>query len=153
MENYGRCKDCKYGKPQESGWKWHCDYYGTLEDPDEVRDCRMFRRRGSEGGCFLTTACCDYKGLPDDCHELSALRNIRDSYIRNKPYGEKMISSYYNEAPLIVEAINASENRELILEDTYQKIKDVVRLIDSGMFDEAVIQYMIMYHDLSKLCL
>ena len=150
MENYGKCKDCEYGEPNDSGWKWYCTWYKTLEDPDEVRDCEHFKRRGSGGGCFLTTACCEYKGLPDDCYELQTMRKFRDGYLINQPYGEKVIKDYYAEAPGIVEAINNSPDREAILEDTYNKILDVISRIESEKNDEAVILYMMLLHDLSK---
>lgn len=150
MENYGMCKNCEYGEPQDSGWKWYCTYYKTLEDPDEVKDCRMYRPRGSgSSGCFLTTACCVYKGLPDDCYELQILRKLRDEYIKNQSYGEKLISDYYNEAPSIVESINNSKDRDCILEDTYQKILNIISVIESGKNDEAVILYMMLLHELS----
>ena len=152
MDNYGKCKNCEYGEPQDSGWKWHCTYYKTLEDPDEVKDCRMYRSRGSgSSGCFLTTACCVYKGLPDDCHELQSMRNLRDNYIKTQSYGEDLINNYYAEAPKIVAAINASEDRNTILEDTYQKIVMIVHSIDGGKYDEAIILYMMLLHKLSKM--
>ena len=152
MENYGRCKDCEYSEPPESGWKWSCEYYKTLEDPDEVRDCPHYRRRGSgSGGCFLTTACCVYKGLDDDCYELRMLRKLRDEYIKLQSYGNELIENYYKEAPTIVEKINNSINRDPILEDTYQKILDIVSSIESDKNEEAVIKYMILLHDLSKI--
>ena len=42
MSNHGRCKDCKWGEPVSGSWKWHCTYYKTLEDPDEIQDCNHF---------------------------------------------------------------------------------------------------------------
>lgn len=149
MENWGKCKDCRYGEPNDYGWKWSCTWYKTLEDPDEVRDCNHYTSRSSTG-CFLTTACCEYKGLPDDCHELQSLRQLRDEYISNQPYGKKLIADYYAEAPRIVEAINRSNRRDAILERTYQEILGIVTLIESGRKDEAVICYMMLLHDLSK---
>ena len=152
MENYGRCKDCEYGSPLDSGWRWSCEWYKTLEDPDEVRDCPHYKKRGSgSGGCFLTTACCVYKELDDDCHELQVLRKFRDEYIKRQPYGEELISNYYAEAPMIVKAINSSVERDAILEDTYQKIVSIVKIIEEGKNDEAVIQYMMLFHKLSKI--
>ena len=75
--NNADCKDCEWGEPESGTWKWYCSYYKTYEDPDEVQDCKQFKERGSSsGGCFLTTACCDYKGLPDDCYELETMRKL-----------------------------------------------------------------------------
>src|SRR6185295_8850185 len=37
------------------------------------------------GLCFITTACAQAQGLPDDCEELTVLRGLRDDYIRQLP--------------------------------------------------------------------
>lgn len=151
MSNYGKCKDCIWGEPVSGSWKWSCTRIGTLEDPDEIQDCGFFKDRNSRKDCFLTTACCDYKGLPDDCYELETMRRFRDSYISKQSYGEKLINDYYAEAPAIVEKIYASENREEILEEMYAKITDIVKMVDAGNNDEAIIHYMMMLHDSSKI--
>lgn len=152
MSNYGRCKDCEWGEPESGTWKWYCSYYKTYEDPDEVQDCKQFKERGSSsGGCFLTTACCDYKGLPDDCYELETMRKLRDDYISKQSYGEKLIKDYYAEAPEIVDRINSSANKDEILKKMYEKITNIVKMVDDGKKDEAIIHYMMLLHDLSKL--
>lgn len=46
MENYCKCKNCRYSDPTE--WKghcWYCDWYGTYEDPDEVKECEHYKDR------------------------------------------------------------------------------------------------------------
>ncbi len=152
MGNYGKCKDCKWGEPEYGSWKWHCTHYGIYQDPDEVIDCPAFKVRGSgSDGCFLTTACCEYKGLPDDCYELETMRKFRDNYIAKQSYGEKLIKDYYAEAPAIVEKINNSENSEEILEKMYETITEIIKMVDVGNNDEAIIHYMMLLHDLSKL--
>ncbi len=43
MANYGQCKDCSNCDLDErSGYKVHCDWYGTYEAPDELRDCQHY---------------------------------------------------------------------------------------------------------------
>ncbi len=48
-DDYCKCKNCKYADPstREPGksWKWHCDWYSTYEDPDEVRECPPSQRK------------------------------------------------------------------------------------------------------------
>ena len=41
MENYGRYKNCRYADPpsEKNGYKWFCTWYGTYEDPDDIKDC------------------------------------------------------------------------------------------------------------------
>ena len=61
--------------------------------------------------CFLTTACVHYAGLPDDCEELTGMRNFRDAYLLSLPNGQAMYDEYYRLAPAIVEAIERSDER------------------------------------------
>ncbi len=55
-----------------------------------------------EGGCFITTACCEVLGLDDDCFELRSLRRYRDRVLAARPGGEADIALYYALAPLIL---------------------------------------------------
>jgi hypothetical protein len=56
--------------------------------------------------CFLTTACCDAVGLPDDCWELTQARRFRDGWLAVQPGGRSVIDEYYAIAPRIVAAMN-----------------------------------------------
>ncbi len=98
----------------------------------------------------MTTACCGYKGLKDDCYELETIRKLRDQYIMKQSYGKELIDTYYAEAPAIVDSINTMPNREAVWEKVYNSIQDIVKTIDDNMYDEAVIKYMILFHRLSK---
>ena len=98
----------------------------------------------------MTTACCEYKGLPDDCHELQTLRKFRDEYLASKEYGKEIIELYYEDAPYIVERINSSTDKEQVYAQIYGKIEEIVRLIDKKQFDEAVIVYMLMVYQLKS---
>lgn len=70
-------------------------------------------------GCFLTTACTQIAGLPDDCFELSRLRRFRDDVLIHLPGGKDDIALYYRVAPAIVEAIGASPQRSRELARLY----------------------------------
>lgn len=59
----------------------------------------------STGECFLTTACCDLLGRPDDALELSTLRQFRDEWLVHRPGGSITVSEYYSIAPTICDAI------------------------------------------------
>jgi len=78
----------------------------------------------ASGGCFLTTACCEWRGLPDDCDELTTLRNFRDSYVP-----KSKVDEYYRIAPTIVEKVRG--NKEA-LEFIYQTVKRCVTLVKAG---------------------
>lgn len=146
------CGTCEYFKFEGNHTKGYCSWFGSYYwDDDSCNHWREGRSGSSSGGCFLTTACCTYKGLPDDCYELETLRRFRDTYIKAQPYGEELITTYYREAPGIVESIGKAENRDEILEGMYQEITDIIALIEEGKNDEAVIRYMMMLHRLSVL--
>ena len=94
-------------------------------------------------GCFLTSACVEAMGLPDNCFELMTLRRFRDTYVANLCGGRGEIAEYYTIAPLLVKAISAHSNG---LKETYQQIYDTVvapcaKLISSGLFAEAYALY------------
>lgn len=72
-----------------------------------------------EAGCFLTTACAEFAGLPDDCFELSTLRRFRDNVLMQMPRGPDDVALYYRVAPAIVERIGASPNRSRELARLY----------------------------------
>ena len=77
---------------------------------------------GNSGGCYLTTACVEAKGLPDDCTELQTLRAFRDGYLAGQPNGKAEIEAYYKMAPGIVEAINQKANAKEIWNDVYNEL-------------------------------
>lgn len=92
-------------------------------------------RRNS--GCFLTTACVEHAGLPDDCRELRAMRALRDRHLANIPGGTLMIEEYYRTAPLIVDRLTVATGRETELDALLVTIRDAMRLIESGRDAEA----------------
>jgi len=65
-------------------------------------------------GCFITSACVESKGLPDNCLELESLRNFRDTYILQMADGKDLIQKYYSDAPKIVNIINHNPKRQEI---------------------------------------
>ena len=117
-------------------------------------DCPRYKDRDSSGGCFLTSACTEARGLPDDCYELTMLRAFRDGYLKSLPQGQADICQYYHTAPAIVAKIRALPNSkeifdriytELVLpcveliengknEDTYEKYRDYVIMLEKGVY-------------------
>ena len=71
-------------------------------------DCPHYKkhRENQSGSCYLTSACVNVKGLPDDCEELACLRRFRDTYLMNTENGEDDIKRYYDIAPKIVQKIS-----------------------------------------------
>jgi hypothetical protein len=105
---------------------------------------------GSRGICFLTTACVEYAGLPDDCRELTTLRRFRDVYVAQVPGGPELISEYYAIAPGIVRAIKQTQERATILEDLLTEIRAIVSNIDAGAQSAAMSSYRAMFERLQR---
>lgn len=143
------CKSCKYFIEPDSKWgKGECDWDNSFVYPDDEA-CRHYTQSNS-GGCFLTTACCQYKGLPDNCHELTTLRAFRDQYVAKQSYGKNLIAEYYADAPKIIEFIEKQEFREQIYNSIYVQIDNIVHLIEAGNNETAVIVYLSMVHTLYR---
>lgn len=93
---------------------------------------------GASGGCFLTTACCEYKGLPDNCEELQTLREFRDTYVP-----EFLVVEYYKTAPAITKMLDDKQ-----LEYIYGVVCECVRDIKQGRKESALNRYTNMFTEL-----
>ena len=110
----------------------------------DYQDCPVYKHDNDGGGasCFLTSACVEAKGLPDDCHELTVLRNFRDNWLKNQPDGVLLIAHYYEVAPKIVEAIDKLENRLEIWDEVYRgMVVPCVEMIEKGQNEDALKLY------------
>jgi hypothetical protein len=66
-------------------------------------------------GCFITTACCELIGLPDDCWELRTLRRFRDEVMLPTAEGRADVARYYQLAPAILGAIHERRDERRLL--------------------------------------
>lgn len=88
--------------------------------------------------CYLTSACIEAKNLPDDCIELTTLREFRDGYVLYTNRGCMDIDHYYEIAPKIVSEINSHVDSKKIYEEIYNTIVNPsVKLIERGRLGEA----------------
>lgn len=69
----------------------------------------------SAPSCFMTTACCELIGLPDDCWELRTLRRFRDEVMLPTTDGRADVARYYRLAPAILRAIRERHQERLLL--------------------------------------
>ena len=79
---------------RKSGKDVNEDTYGKYCKNYSYSDCPIYKGNDTSG-CFLTSACVEARGLPDDCYELRVLRNFRDSYLVKQDCGECEINHYY----------------------------------------------------------
>ena len=105
----------------------------------------------SAGSCFITTATCKSKNLPDDCHELTTLRAFRDSFMKKDPDMRKEVEEYYEIAPVICSNIDKLENSDEIydsIRNTY--LNDAVSAVENNQLQEAHDIYKKMVLDLKE---
>ena len=83
--------------------------------------------------CFITTAVCDSFGKADDCYELTAFRNFRDSWLDKQSDGKILIAEYYDVAPKIVEKINSLSNSAEIYKNIWTDyLSECLKSIEDG---------------------
>ena len=150
----GRGRDGEYLSGGR-GWceLWDQEYYRGHE-------CREFAPKwyggngdsslNGSGGCFLTSACVQHKGLPDDCAELTELRQFRDTVLSKTSEGKQLIDEYYCIAPAIVERIDRSADKDRIYDSIYQTVQNCLHAIRNKAYHEAVTQYRSMVYSLQS---
>lgn len=145
------CGSCRYFDENETwGQKGHCDWIGIYVYADDDT-CSHYERRGSGGGCYLTSACCEYRQLPDDCRELNAMRRLRDDYLRTTEEGHQIMADYYRSAPAIVERIDASPKRDEAYGLIFSTVNECAGYIDRDDFESAKNTYLEMVDALEEL--
>lgn len=147
----GTCGCCINFEYEGSHSKGYCHYFRCYYWPED--SCRYYEDAGhtSGSGCFLTTACCQHKGLPDDCHELQTMRRFRDEKLMTTDFGKEMIRRYYRDAPGIVEKLNIRPDRDAVYARVYGQICRIVELVEAGKDEQATIAYLLMTYDLMHL--
>lgn len=105
-------------------------------------ECPRYKERNGSGGCYLTSACVEVKGLADNCHQLQTLRRFRDGYLRSIPGGTEEIEEYYIIAPKIVTNIKKEPNCIAIFEKIYSElVAPCVDFIENKDYEQAHILY------------
>jgi len=99
--------------------------------------------------CYITTAVCESLDKPDDCYELTLLRDYRDGYLLNQEDGEKLIQCYYDIAPTIVKHINHKSNSHDIYVHIWERyLKPCINAIENGDDESCKVLYTKMVYDL-----
>jgi hypothetical protein len=96
------------------------------------------------GGCYLTSATVQFKGLLDDGPELTAMRALRE-YYRGDVYYDNLIVEYYQNAGLIIQGIDNSVDPSIDYEFIYQSVLKVKDFVDQSMWEEAKEEYVSTY--------
>lgn len=155
MANY--CGECALWQGSSDtnkyGERW-CSHSRRYEKSDQNADgCRSFTRgaTNSSSGCFLTSACVEAMGLPDDCMELTTLRRLRDEWLAHQPGGQAEIDEYYRIAPSIVAKLHAAPDGMETLRRMYaEQILPCVADAQAGKSEAAHRRYRAMVDELKK---
>lgn len=137
------CSSCEYYDYEDENGKNYCSWYRAYYYAGDSCDHWKQADNLSSGssGCFMTSACCAYKGLPDDCDELTTMRAFRDEELMTREDTKDIVYEYYRIAPGIVSAINARDDRESLWEGVYRDVCSVVGLVKAGLKERAIEEY------------
>ena len=101
--------------------------------------------------CYITTAVCQTFGKSDDCYELQALRNYRDTYLISQTDGADIIREYYDIAPTIVNRIHKSPDCKEILKQIWTNyLKPCIAYIEKGQNEKCKDIYIKMVRTLQE---
>lgn len=104
-----------------------------------------------KGFCFITSAVCDTMNKPDDCYELTAFRAFRDTYMQQTQERLKLVSQYYELAPIIVTYINYCTDRNRIYDTLWkQYLKRCLKAIEAKKYDICEKYYTKMIYELKE---
>ncbi len=95
----------------------------------------------ASGGCFFTTAACEYMGLPDNCVELQTLRTFRDRFVP-----KDIVEQYYKIAPNILKKIKEPE-----LQYIWSVVNKCIEMINNQLYISALNNYQQMVKQLCQI--
>ena len=127
------------------------DYILTLLDTIKIKETKdkttlsvyknkieLIHVEETKGGCYLTTACTENKGLPDDCYELETMRGFRDNFLLKNKEGIAIVDEYYKIAPAIVSSIQSSQNKDYYLNFIYDNlVVNTISLVNDKKYELA----------------
>ena len=94
------------------------------------------------GGCYITTAVMESRGGADDCKELTEMRALRDAMVDKSPENRQIVLEYYEKAPEIVRAIDASPEHKATYDEIYNDmVTKCVDLYERGDLENAFVVY------------
>ncbi len=145
-----KCVSCRGGRSSNSGYT-PTSSYSTYTQPRTYTQPKKPSNSGGGGFCFITTAVCEYLHKPDDCYELTTLREFRDNWLAVQPSGETVIKEYYQVAPQIVTALNVSADKDSVYNELWTNyISPCITLIELKAYVACRDLYMEMVNDLKS---
>ncbi len=95
-----------------------------------------------KGICFISTACTEAMGLPDNCEELRILRRLREKHLLGTPAGNRILHEYRVLSDVILNWIENQDDKKDLYYDLYHRLVcETIRLIGHGKINEAIYHY------------
>jgi hypothetical protein len=156
---YRTCKSCGHDNPDNANScnscarsltgvfsdnynrRWACPECPRINMADNSKCICGF----DKSSCYLTTACVDFAGLPDNCDLLVAMRKLRDCHVAKQPNGNELISEYYSVSPEIVSAINERTDYAKIYAEMLTELSEIKDMVDGEDYKNAASAYTSMY--------
>ena len=98
-------------------------------------------REARDNNCFLTTACVNYYGLPDNCYQLKTLRKFRDTYLLVSKETKGLVNQYYSIAPRLVELLETDNDKSSMYQKIFERINTACNEIELGNYRKAKAVY------------
>lgn len=129
-----------------------CDRWAvSFKNHIQASDYESIKSGFKQKLCFVTTAVCQGLHKPQDCRELTMMKQYRDEYLLGQENGEAMIREYYDIAPTIVKRIAreaSPEDKYLYLWNHY--IKKCVDLVERNQNEQCREVYEAMMSELRE---
>lgn len=142
------CAHCRYPVVGEFTYCRTCDHPPVYCDNDCFRQGHSCSGQ-NKSTCFITTAVCTHRGLPDDCTMLETLRAFRDTWMQ--AHAPRDVAIYRQVAPLIVKAVSEQPNPGTVWEWVWQScLLPAQRAIEQSEMQRAHTLYLTMVHALAE---
>lgn len=119
----------------------HSSFHAEKDSDGKTKMTFNNRETGEKttSSCYLTSACMKHylEDFNHNCYELAVLRWFRDNFVPKED-----VEHYYETAPLIVNAIDGEEQKDLVYDYVYDNVVNYcVKAIENGDYDIAYIRY------------
>lgn len=91
------------------------------------------------GGCYITSAAVEFRGLGDSSPEMQTLRRFRHEYIESSGIAERMVDleEYYVIGAVLRNWINSRADRENIWAYVWDYVAEVISLAEAHSYAQA----------------
>jgi hypothetical protein len=112
------------------------------------------KKVGKKEPCLLSSACTAARGLPDDCEELTILREFRQNHLKGTPRGNIILQEYHETGSQILRWLERQTDSEDYYDDLYRRlVKETIKLIHSNQIEAAINHYQLIVREYQAMTL